>query len=196
MTGFFERLWKSLRIVGADEIVRRYFVLNGFDGALTTLGIIMGAHFAGVTEAKIILSAGFGATMAMGISGAWGAYMSETAERTRSIKELEEALFASLENSVIERASRVAVLSVTLIDALSPVSTSVISLAPIVLSLVGVIPLGLAVALSFLINVTILFLLGAFLGRVSKTSIWVHGGFMVLAGFSIMLFVYIIDVAV
>jgi predicted membrane protein (TIGR00267 family) len=76
--------------------------MNGFDGALTTLGVIMGAYIAGVLEIKLILSAGFGASLAMGISGATGAYMAEKAERVKSMKELEEAMFTTLNDTVIE----------------------------------------------------------------------------------------------
>jgi len=192
LMGFMRKLQKNLQIARADEIARRYLVMNGFDGALTTLGVIMGAYFAGLVEAKIILSAGLGASMAMGISGAWGAYMAEKAERTRSIKELEKALFTSLENSVIERSSRIAITFIAFIDALSPVCASIISLSPFILSLTGILSTDSAITLAFILNMATLFSLGIFLGRISKTSIWLHGGLMVLAGFLIMLFVFLI----
>ena len=35
-------------ITQVDEIARRYFVMNAFDGCLTILGIIVGAYVAGV----------------------------------------------------------------------------------------------------------------------------------------------------
>jgi predicted membrane protein (TIGR00267 family) len=195
LSGFVRRLRDDLRMVRADEIARRYFVLNAFDGALTTIGLVMGAYFAGVASARVVLVAGLGANVAMGLSGAWGAYMSESAERTRAIKELERAMFAPLEDSVIGRASRTAVVFIALLDALSPIATSFVCLSPLFLSAYGVLPLGTAVGLAFLTAAFILFMLGIFLGRVSKTNVWLHGGVMILAGFLVMGAAYLIGLA-
>ncbi len=166
--------------------------MNGFDGALTTLGIIMGAYLAGVIEARVILSAGLGASIAMGISGAFGAYITEKAERTRYIKELEKALFTSLTNSIINRASQTATIFVAFIDALSPICTTLISLSPFILSLLNILPANLTIIFATILNITTLFILGVFLGRVSKSNVWLYGSLMVLSGFIIILiFIFI-----
>jgi len=65
--------------------------MNGFDGAMTTFGIILGSWIAGVTKPEVVLLAGFGACLAMGVSGFFGALMAEKAERERHLKEMEEA---------------------------------------------------------------------------------------------------------
>jgi hypothetical protein len=70
-----------LRVARAGGIVRRYFVMNGFDGATTTFGTVLGSWIAGVTKPEVILLAGFGACPAMGGSGFFGAFMAERAER-------------------------------------------------------------------------------------------------------------------
>ena len=51
-------------------IARRYFIKNGFDGSMTVLGIIVGSWIVRVTEPEIIVTAGLGACLAMGVSGA------------------------------------------------------------------------------------------------------------------------------
>lgn len=185
-------LKEYLKVARVDEITRRYFVMNGFDGALATLGIIVGAYFAGVMDTKMVLFAGLGASLAMGISGAWGAYMAERAERTRNIKELERAMFTSLEGSIIERASNVAMVVVALVGALSPVYTSLISLSPFIFSLMGMLPATSAVFAAFVLNMATLFSLGVFLGKVSRTSVWLHGILMVAAGLLIILIMSLI----
>jgi predicted membrane protein (TIGR00267 family) len=157
--------------------------MNGFDGALTTLGIIMGAYVAGVNESRLILITGFGASLAMGISGATGAYMAEKAERTRSMKELEEAMFTKLNDSLIEKASNAAVYFVSFIDALAPIATAFISLLPFIASNLDVIQIELAFISSIILNMVTLFVLGVFLGKSSRSNIFVYGGLMVLAGF-------------
>jgi hypothetical protein len=75
---FLKNFIKYSEISGVNEILRRYFVMNAFDGALTMLGIIMGAFLAGVIDPIVIIKAGMGAGLAMGISGAWGLYGRES----------------------------------------------------------------------------------------------------------------------
>jgi len=182
----------NLQISKGDEIARRYFVMNGFDGALTTLGIILGVYFVNQLNAKIIISAGIGAGFAMGVSGAWGAFMAERAERIRNKKELEKALFTELDNSVITRASTTAIIVVSIVDALSPVLTTLISLSPFFLSLFGIIDIVFATGLAIIINLSTLFFLGLFLGKVSKSNILINGLLMVGAGgFTAMILYFI-----
>ena len=41
--------WKNYsKISGVGAITRRYFVMNAFDGALTMLGVVIGAYISGV----------------------------------------------------------------------------------------------------------------------------------------------------
>jgi len=168
--------------------------MNGFDGALTTLGVIMGAYIAGVLEIKLILSAGFGASLAMGISGATGAYMAEKAERVKSIKELEDAMFTTLNDTVIEKASNVTVYFVAFIDALSPIIASLISLSPFVAASFGVLTVTNAFYLSLVFNATTLFMLGLFLGKTSRSNVLLYGSLMVLAGFATALVMVLLSI--
>jgi predicted membrane protein (TIGR00267 family) len=188
------KLRSDLRWVRGNEIARRYLVLNAFDGVLTTLGVVAGAYLAGATQARIILIAGLGASLAMGISGAWGAYMTERAERRRAISELERQLFTSLRGSTIEEASRTAVFLIALIDGLSPLVTSVICLSPLLFSLLGFMPLGVSIAVSTIAALAILFILGVFLAKISNTNLAVQGVLMVLAGALIFALAYLLGV--
>lgn len=166
--------------------------MNGFDGALITLGVIMGSYIAGVLDTKLILSAGFGASLAMGISGATGAYMAEKAERVKSMKELEEAMFSKLNDTVIEKASNATVYFVAIIDALAPMVASLISLFPFILSSYGIFSITTAFYISLGLNSLTLFSLGVFLGKTSRSNIFVYGGLMVLAGFATALIMILI----
>jgi len=65
----FKRWKQYSKISGVSSITRRYFVMNAFDGALTMLGVVIGAYIAG--------------SIAMGASGMSGAYMAEKAEREK-----------------------------------------------------------------------------------------------------------------
>lgn len=182
----------GIHIAKTDAIARRYLVLNAFDGALTTLGIVAGAYFAGTIEVRGMVLAGLGAGVAMGISGAWGAYTTERAERSRSIRELERALFTDLSGSGIEHTSRAAVAVISFIDGLAPLLVSLLCLSPLLLTLAGVVPLSAGVYGTFGIDLGILFSLGIFLGKVSGANLLLHGFFMLLAGAAIFLFVLLV----
>ena len=57
------------RIASIDEIGRRKFANNAFDGILTMIGVVMGSYVGGIREPRIVVSTGLATCMAMGISG-------------------------------------------------------------------------------------------------------------------------------
>jgi len=89
-------LRRNIDISHVGDLSRRYFVMNAFDGVMTMLGFIIGAHVSGLIEPKIIVVAGLGASLAMGISGFFGAYLAEKALRIKKLKEIERDLFTNL----------------------------------------------------------------------------------------------------
>ena len=181
-TRFLRNLEKYSEITGVDEILRRYFVMNAFDGALTMLGIIMGAYLANVIDPVIIIKAGMGAGLAMGISGAWGAYMAERAERMRNMKKLEVHLFSNLEGTMIDKASKAAIMSVALVDGLSPLIATFIAIIPFFFAAYSAISIIDSIIISISLILCMLFLLGSFLGKVSGGRVIVNGAIMALAG--------------
>jgi predicted membrane protein (TIGR00267 family) len=167
-------LWKLSQ---AGQIARRYFVTNGFDGALTMLGILIGFYTGGEVPLVVAISACLGAAVALGISGFTSALLSETEERKKELKELEESLVAPLEGSDYGKASQITPWVIAAINGLSPFLISLFILVPLWLEEAGMglpLPLGpleTGIAFSFL---AILFL-GIFLGRISGTF-WLWSG--------------------
>ncbi len=182
-----ETLHDYLSAAEAMEILRRYMVMNSFDGALTMLGFIMGSYAAGGRDPHIILSAGISASLAMGLSGFIGALITEKAEREKKVKELEKALFADLRGSYIDKAARVTVISAAIVDALAPAVAALISALPLVFTLYGLISFDLAVALSITLTLAFIFMLGFYLGKVSGGQPWKYGLYMLAAGFILSL---------
>jgi predicted membrane protein (TIGR00267 family) len=176
-----DNIQRYSRYVNIGEIARRYFAMNAFDGVLTIIGVLMGNFTAGVEDARIVVTTGLATCVAMGISGLWGAYLTEAAERQRELLELEELTLTDLQETGLGEASRAAVVIVALVDGLSPFLAALIVLIPFfvpqifpTLQWTYITALGLAMAA--------LFGLGAFLGRVSRQNIVIYGFRTVIAG--------------
>ena len=192
LSSFIKKAKVYLRITKASGIARRYFVLNGFDGAMTVFGIVLGSLVAGVATPGIIVLAGLGASLAMGMSGFFGAFMAEKAERERHLKEMEEATNNKVEGIQYDAAKFVTIY-VALVDGLSPAFTAIISLLPFLLVSVGWMAMSNAYVVSMMLSASTLFLLGAYLGRIAKENGWFYGIAMLTAGAFTALIVFLIQ---
>ena len=65
------------RILVEHEIVRRYIIINTFDGALTILGIVLAVIMSGIRDPQLVIIPSIGASVAMAVSGIWGSYAAE-----------------------------------------------------------------------------------------------------------------------
>jgi predicted membrane protein (TIGR00267 family) len=178
---FFDRLQSYSQIVNIAEIARRYFAMNAFDGVLTIIGVLMGNFTAGVEDARIVVTTGLATCVAMGISGLWGAYLTEAAERQRELLELERDTLSDLQDTTLGKASRTAVVIVALVDGISPFLAALVVLTPFFvpqlfpsLRWTYITAIGLALIT--------LFGLGAFLGHISRRNIAIYGLRTVIAG--------------
>jgi len=166
---FLEEIKSYNQIVGITEIARRYFVMNAFDGILTTIGVLAGNYLAGVRDLSIPIQIGIATSIAMGISGLWGAYLTETAERQRELSELEKVSLIDQSDTSIGRASRFAVIIVSIVDGLAPALAALIVLIPLFLDSVIQNPV-LSYALAGGTALVSLFVLGLFLGKISEAN--------------------------
>jgi predicted membrane protein (TIGR00267 family) len=167
------------RVAEVGEIARRYFAMNAFDGVLTTLGVLIGGYVAKVQSKHQIVAVGLGAAVAMGVSGFYGSYLIERAERDRSLRELEDVTLSSLEDSDIAAASTYATIVIALVDGLSPFIAAILVLMPF---LVGTVAIHTAYFVGVVIAFAELFLLGLFLGRVSRQRLIWSGVKLSVAG--------------
>ena len=178
---FLDEIKSYNQIVGITEIARRYFVMNAFDGILTTIGVLAGNYLAGVRDLAIPIRIGIATSIAMGISGLWGAYLTETAERQRELSELEKVLLIDQSETSIGRASRFAVIVVSIVDGLAPALAALIVLIPLFLDNVIQNPV-LSYALSGGTALVSLFVLGLFLGKISEANLIGFGMKTLMAG--------------
>ncbi|MEM2139142.1 MAG: hypothetical protein QXM96_03235 [Candidatus Woesearchaeota archaeon] len=179
-----KKFWKKIkeynRIANIEEMARRYFAMNSFDGLLTIIGVIVGNFIAKVNEPKIIISTGLGVCIAMGISGIWGTYLTEEAERKKKLLDLEKMTLSDLEHTKIAKAEKIATILISLVDGLSPFLSAFLVILPFFF----VNLIGLKIAYYFAIGIafSLLMIIGGFLGYISKQNIFIWGLKMVFAG--------------
>ncbi len=157
------------------RIARRYLITNGFDGALTMLGLMTGFYVSETRELGVAINACLGAAIALFVSGFSSAYLSETAERKQDLLELEQALLVDLEESQYGEASRYLPLLIASVNGFSPLLLSLLILCPLFLAYHGIAmpcsPFLVAIAAALFS----IFLLGVYLGKISR-SFWLWAG--------------------
>ena len=165
------RLREYDEITNVRPIIRRYFVIGAFDGALTVLGIIIGASAFGDLEAHkaLIVSASIGAAIALAVSSAVGAYEAERVEKKLHRHSIERAMLVELSEEH-RSAFRAAAL----------VSAGVHGVAPMIAALIPVVPflvMGFwpATVTGAVLTLAFLFGLGAYLGSLVRERIVVTG---------------------
>jgi predicted membrane protein (TIGR00267 family) len=176
-----EEIQEYSRITGFWKIARRALANNGFDGVLTMIGVLMGSYLGDLRDAATIIRIGIATSVSIGVSGLWGAYLSESAERKRELTELERISLTDLSKTKIGRASRTAVIVVSAVDGLSPLISSLIVLIPLFIApAIG--DIFISYILCIVIALLSLFGLGMFLGNISGRSLIGYGIRTTIAG--------------
>ncbi len=175
----FQRIRFLLNLSKADNIARRYFFTNGFDGALTMLGLLMGFYASENVPIRTVISACMGAAIALCISGLSSAYISESEERKKELADLENALVDDLSDTDFSRAMKWTSIWIALVNGFAPFLISLFIILPLWMAQFGVSlflpPLELAIASAL----SVIFLLGIFLGKATG-SFWLATGLRAL----------------
>ncbi len=184
-TELFEELGSYIRVTRAQKILRRYFAMNAFDGAMTSLGVVIGTHITGIADSLAVIGVILVSGVAMAVSGFSGTYMAESAERMKALNELEDAMLSDLNETIYGQASRFVSFLAALVDGSAPFMASIPSVMPYALALYGIVSMEVAFLASVFASMAILFLLGVFLGRVSRGNVVWSGVKMVVAGVAV-----------
>jgi len=166
-----------------DEHARRAFANNAFDGALTFLGILMGNLVLGEFQPLAVIKIGLSTCLAIGMSGSFGRFLSELAERKRHLRHVEKDLFTDLSDTRLEREGQEKIIIISVVDGISPALAAVIPLIPFFLAQLHLIPVSVSIVASFALVFTVLFGLGMFLGKTSEQNVLLYGGLTVAVGF-------------
>jgi predicted membrane protein (TIGR00267 family) len=174
-----EQLIWLLKITRSQVIARRYFIVNGFDGALTMLGLLVGFYVSDDVRLPVVNNACLGVAIALGVSGVSSAYISEAAEKQRELRELEKAMVTELGGSAYGQAARLLPMVIAFVNGMAPLAISLVILLPLWLA-PSLEPFStLPLESAFVMALIIIFLLGVYLGQVSQTF-WLWAGLQTL----------------
>ena len=176
------RIREALELFDAGPIIRRYFVVNFFDGAVTTLGVLISAFLVGLSSPLEVAIPVLGVGISMFSSGFLGSFFTELAEREREIEEMKSQLLEELDESYYVQALRIVSVIVGIIDGLSPLLASVIGLLPMVIGHFLHRSFETAFFLSILFVFAEMFVLGMKLGEISGKNPVAYGFKMLLIG--------------
>lgn len=170
--------------IGIDEIgpiARRYFVSNGFDGALTGVGITIGAYLSGVPDGFAVIRIGLGGAVGLTTSGVWSVWEIERAEMQAELHDIEDAMLTDLSETQVERDKTSTQVVNALMSGLGPLVGLLLPLIPFLFE--GA-PLSLfqATLLSVAVTVGVLFTFGAYMSTISRQRWYIAGIRMGLAG--------------
>jgi predicted membrane protein (TIGR00267 family) len=182
------RLREYDEITNVRPIIRRYFVIGAFDGALTVLGIIIGASAFGDLEAHkaLVLSASFGAAVALAVSSAVGAYEAERVEKKLDIRTIERAMLARLSEEHQEAFRFAAILS-AIVHGIAPLIAALPPLIPFLL-----LDARTATVAAVVITLVMLFALGVYLGNLVRERVLVTGLRFAAAGIGTALILWLL----
>jgi len=166
-----------------DEIARRYFVMNTFDGILSGIGILIAFLISGIYDSQVIILSCFGSSIAMGISGIWGTYLIERAERTHkaikdNLKKTKELHNENIKKSIIA----------ALIDGLSPFLAIFLLILPFFL-----ISAQNAFIISFAIAGILIILLGVFIAKIGRQRIIISILKLLSAALTVIAIIYFME---
>ena len=177
---------RSITDLLVDPISRRYFVSNGFDGALTSVGIVVGAYLSGVLDGLTVVKIGVGAAVGLGTSGFWSVWEIEKAEKLAELYEIEESMLEDLGETRVHARKREARRSNAVMSGLGPVLAILLTVSPFLFegTVLGMLT---ATVVSVGVAVGVLFVLGAYMGKISRRAWYVAGARMGLAGIFVAL---------
>jgi predicted membrane protein (TIGR00267 family) len=172
------------RLLGKEEVLaisRRYFISNGFDGTLTSIGIIVGAVLSGVPDGLTVIKIGLGAAVGLGTSAVWSVWEIERAETRAEIRRIERAMLTDLDDTRIQREQSGARLMHAILSGLGPLIGILIPLGPFAVE-GTVLTMQEAALIAVGLGIGVLGAFGAYMGSISGQRWYVAAVRMGLAG--------------
>ncbi len=171
-----------LRILVEHEIVRRYIIINSFDGALTILGIVVAVIMSGHVDPELVIIPSIGASVAMAVSGIWGSYAAERAEIRKKIRTIEAHMMKNLSGTNFSKKRERMAWVIGVVDGVIPLILALILILPFFFVKPGIVDIQVAYYISLVMIGINLFILGMFAGKIAEENMIKQGIVMLFAG--------------
>jgi predicted membrane protein (TIGR00267 family) len=176
-----DRVGRLLEREDVLPIARRYFISNGFDGTLTSIGVIVGAVLSGVPDGLTVVKIGLGAAVGLGTSAVWSVWEIERAETKAEIRRMERAMLTDLDDTRIQHEQSAARTLHAVASGLGPVIGIVVPLTPFFFE-GSLLTMTEAALVAVALGVGVLGAFGAYMGSISGQRWYVAAARMGLAG--------------
>ena len=139
-------------------------------------------------ELSVAITACVSTAIALGVSGASSAFISEAAEREKELHDLERSMMADMTDTAHGAAARLIPPLIATVNGFAPLAISLLIISPLWMQQAGLSfpwpAIDVAVATAFVV----IFLLGTFLGRVSgRFWLWSGARAVLLAAGTVLL---------
>jgi predicted membrane protein (TIGR00267 family) len=171
--------------------LRRFFVNTIFDSTFVILGILIASAFSSEPSLRIVIVTIVTSSVALGISTGISVFEAETMEQGIKMREMERAMLTSLEDTHIHRTSRLTILLISAVNFCAPVIAGTLTLIPFLV--VGEQDIRLAAYISLGLAISILFVVGAVMGRAGGRNPLAQGARMAVAGVAAFLLCFWIE---
>jgi predicted membrane protein (TIGR00267 family) len=162
-------------------LARRYFVSNGFDGTLTSVGASVGAVLSGVESGTVVVKIAVGAAVGLATSGLWSVYEIERSEMRARQRRVESAMLTDLSGTRVARRNRWTRIVTAVASGFGPVVGVLLPVSPFLFTRPGF-GLPAATVAAVAVATGLLFTFGAYLGSRAGQNWLVAGARMGLAG--------------
>lgn len=189
---WLQRIRLHFQIIDTAATARRYFVIGAFDGALTILGVVIGAASVaegGDIDTRLVVAVGLVGGIALAVSSTVGAFEAERIQLLLDHQILERAMLRRVEGTRKDHIRISSTIS-ALVHGLSPIIGVMIPLSPFIF-FSDLSPIE-ALELAVILTSVFLFALGAYLGSLIKEMILYTGLRFVIAGLATAIVLFLL----
>jgi len=169
----------------------RYTVLGTIDGVVAVLAIVLGV-VAASPEKSVVIAAGLSGSIGLGISNGIGGFLAEQTIETRKLRDIEQAMLrkkGAMDGTIIHRKVKKKLFYDTLTHGGCSFGGAIVPVSPFFFDLT----IRNSTITSVVISLSVLFLLGIYMGIMTKENLVLTGVKMLIIGILVAIVVSFIE---
>ena len=175
----------------SELIPVRYTVLGTIDGVVAVLAIILGVA-AISTDKSVVIAAGLSGSIGLGISNGIGGFLAEHTVEMKKLRDIEDAMLrkkGDMDGTIIHRKVQKKLYYDTITHGGCSFGGAIVPVSPFFFDL----SIGDATIASVVISLSVLFLLGIYMGIMTKENLILTGVKMLVIGVIVAIVVSFIE---